>query len=94
MVDIRTFTSWSKYLREAIYNLKEEGYHFNHIADMDNITLAFKRYMTYDFSLKRNMSDFEWKLNAMINKNKNHSIKFPQTLRQPINNKFECYPVQ
>ena len=38
---------------------------------MDIITFAHKRDMTYDFYLKHNMSAFEWKLNAMINKDKN-----------------------
>ena len=44
-----TNTSWSNYLREANDSLKKEGYHFNHIAEMDNKTLAHKRDMTYDF---------------------------------------------
>ena len=66
-----TIFSWSNYLREAIDSLKEEGYHFNHIAEIDIITLAHKRVMTYDFYLKHNMPAFERKLNAMINKDKN-----------------------
>ena len=37
---------------------------------MDIITLAHKRDMTYDFYLKHNLSAIEWKLNAMINKDK------------------------
>ena len=40
MIDNRTFISWSNYLREAINDLKEERYHFNHIVEMDFITLA------------------------------------------------------
>ena len=46
MIDNGTFISWSNCLRKAINNLKEEGYHFNHIAEMDIITLAQKRDMT------------------------------------------------
>ena len=45
---------------------------------MDIITLAHKRDMTYDFYLKHNMSAFEWKLNAMINKDKCLINEFPQ----------------
>ena len=45
---------------------------------MDIITLAHKRDMTYDFRLKHNMSAFVWKLNAMINRDKNLIIKFSQ----------------
>ena len=83
--------SWSNYLREAIDNLKEEGYVFNQIAEMDIITLAHKRNMTYDFYLKYNMPAFERKLNAMINKDENLINKFPQTWRHPIIMKFNCY---
>ena len=32
--------SWSNYLRDVVSNLKEEGYDFSHIAEMDIITLA------------------------------------------------------
>ena len=83
--------SWSNYLRGIISNLKEEGYDFSHIAEMDIITLAKTRDMTYDFYLKHNMSAFEWKLNAMINKDKNVINKFPKNWRHPINTKFNCY---
>ena len=34
MIDNKTFISWSKYLRDAINNLKEEGYHFDQIAEI------------------------------------------------------------
>ena len=54
-----TNVSWSNYIRDAIDKLKEEGYDFSYIAEMDIITLAHKRDMTYDFYLKHNMSAFE-----------------------------------
>ena len=91
MINNTTNISWSNYSREAIDSLKEEGYHFNHIAEMDIITLAHKRDMTYDFYLKHIMPAFEWKLNAMINKDKNLINKFPRIWRHPINIKFDCY---
>ena len=78
MIDSRTFISWSSYLRYANNNLKEEGYHFDQIAEMDFIILAHKRDMTKDFYLKHNMSAFEWKLKAMINKDKTLINRFPQ----------------
>ena len=59
MIDNRTNISWSKCLRDAINNLKEEGNDFNYIAEMDIITLAHKRDMTYDFYLKHILSAFE-----------------------------------
>ena len=47
MIDNKTFISWSNNLREATNDLKEEGYDFSHIAEMDIVTLAHKRGMTY-----------------------------------------------
>ena len=91
MIDNTTNVSWSNYIRDAIDKLKEEGYDFNYIAEMDIITLAHKRDMTYDFYLKHNMSAFESKLNSMINKDKNLINKFPQNWRHPNYTKFNCY---
>ena len=93
LINNTTNISWSSYLREAIDSLKEEGYDFNYIAEMDIITLAYKRDMTYDFYLKHNMPAFEWKLNATINKDKNLINKIPRVWRLPINMKFDCYRV-
>ena len=88
-----TNISWSNYLREAIDSSKTEGYDFNQTAQMDIITLANKQDMTCDFYLKHNMPAFEWKLNAMINKDNNLINEFPQKRRHPINSKFDCYRV-
>ena len=86
MIQNTTNVSWSNYIREAI-----ERCDFSHIAEMDIITLVHKRDMTYDFYLKHNMSAFEWKLNAMINKDKNLINKIPKNWLHPINTKFNCY---
>ena len=93
MINKTTNISWSKYLREAIDNLKEEGYDFNQIAEMDIITLAHKLDMTYDFYLKHNMSAFERKLNAVIKKDKNLINKFLRNWRHPIDMNLDCYRV-
>ena len=86
MIINTTNVSWSNYIREAI-----EGYDFSHIAEMDIITLAHKRDMTYDFYLKHNMFAFELKLNSKINKNNILINKFPKNWRHPINTKFDRY---
>ena len=86
MINNTTKISWSNYIREAI-----EGCDFSHIAEMNIITLTHKCDMTYDFYLKQNISAFEWKLNAMINKDKNLIKKFPKNRRHPINTKFNRY---
>ena len=86
MIHNTTNVSWSNYIRETI-----EGCDFSDIAEMDIITLAHKRDMTYDFYIKHNMSAFEWKLNAMINKDKNLINKIPKIWLHPMNTKFNCY---
>ena len=90
MINNTTNLSWSNRFREATDILKAEGYYFSHIAEIDIITLAKKRDMTYDFYLKHNMPAIEWKLNAMINKDKTLINHFPQNWWQPVNTKFEC----
>ena len=86
MIIITSNVSWPNYIRETI-----EECDFSHIAEMDIITLAHKRDMTYVFYLKHNMSAFEWKLNSKINKDKNLINKFPKNWRHPVNTKFNCY---
>ena len=93
MINNTTNISWSDYLREAIDSLKTEGYDVNQIAEMDIITLALKRDISYDFYLQHNLTAFESKLNAMINKDKTLFDKIPRNWRHPINNEFECYRV-
>ena len=90
MTNNTTNISWSNYLREAIDSLKKEGYLFDHINEMDIITLAHKRDLTYGFYLKHNMPAFEWKLNTLINKDEILINKFPGNWRHPINTKFNC----
>ena len=91
MINNTTNISWSNYLREEIDSLKKERYHFDHIAEMDIITLANKRNLTYDFYLKHKMPAFASKLNAVINKDKSLINNFPRIWRRPINKKFNCY---
>ena len=90
-IDNRTIISSSIYSREAIDNLKTEGYRFNYIAEMDIITFAHKRDMTYDFYLKHKRPAFEWKLNEIINKDKNLINKLPTSWVNPLNRKFKSY---
>ena len=52
----------------VIDDFKDEGYTFNHIAEMLIITIDNKLDMTYDFYIKHKMCALEWKLNALINK--------------------------
>ena len=84
MIDNKTCISWSNYLRDAVDNLQEEGYDPNYIAEIDIVTLAHKRDMTYDFYMKHNMPALEWKLNQLINKDENLINKFPQDWRHPF----------
>ena len=91
MINIKSYVSWTNYLKDVITNLKDEGYDFSHIGEMDIITLAHKRDITYEFYLRHNMPAVEWKINQLINKNKNLINKFPRNWKHPINTRFGCY---
>ena len=71
LFDNKTIISWQKFLEKVIDDFKNKGYIFNHIEEVNIITIANIRDMSYDYYLKHNMHAVERKLNAMINKNKN-----------------------
>ena len=60
---------------------------------MNIITIANKMDKSYDFYIKHSMDAVEWKLNAMINKNKNLTIKLDRNCRRTLKRKFESYHV-
>ena len=91
--DKKTTISWKSFLMKVIDDFKDKGYIFNHIAEMHIITIAIKLDMSYDFYIKHNMCALEWKLNAMVYKNKSLIIKFPRNWRHLLNRKFESYRV-
>ena len=51
-------------------DFKSKGYNFNHITEINIIAKTNKLDMSYDFYIRRNMHAVEWKLNALINKDK------------------------
>ena len=67
--------SWQTFLTKVIDHFKNKGYNFNHIEELNIITRAKKSDMSYDYKIKHNMNLVEWKLNAMIIKNKICSMK-------------------
>ena len=82
---------WKNFLMKVIDHFKEKGY--NHRVEMHMITTANKLVMTFDIYIKHNMHAVEWRLNAMIRKNKNLINKFVRNWRHPLNRKIESYRV-
>ena len=85
--------SWKFFVENVINNFKNEGFDFSHISQMNFIVVCNKMDMTYDYHMKHNMHDVEWKSNAMINKDKNLINKLPQYWINPLNRKCESYRV-
>ena len=81
--------SWYKFLENVISKFKDKGYNLNHIAEMNIITIANKLDMSYDFNIKQNMCALEWKLNAMITKNKNLINTLNRNWRHPLKKKVK-----
>ena len=59
------------------------------MAGMNVLTIANKLDMPYDFYIKHNIHAVEWKLNAMINKNKKFINKLKGKWRHTLIRKFE-----
>ena len=93
LCDSKTMIPRKIFLEKVIDDFKDKGYAFSHIAEMHIMKRANKMDMSYDFYIKHIMHAVEWKLNAMIDKNKNLINKFDRNWRHPLNKKFESYPV-
>ena len=87
--DNKTMISWKFFLEKVIEDFKEEGYIFNHIAEVHIMTIAYKIDMTYDFYAKHNMHAVEWKVNKTLNEKPNLINKFNRNWQHPSNRKFE-----
>ena len=87
--DKKTLIPWKSRLEEVIDDLKNKGYTFNQIAEMHIITIANKLVMSYVFYIEHNMHAVEWKLNALISKNKSLINNFNRNWWHPVKRKFE-----
>ena len=84
---------WQNFSVNAINHFRNNVYNFNHIAEMNIITIANKLDMSYDFYIRHNMHAIEWKVIAMINKNERLVNKLNRNLRHPLYIKFEHVPI-
>ena len=87
--------SWANFLKEVISDFKEKEHNFNPIAEVNVITIAIanKNDMSFDFYNKNKMHAVKWKLNAMINKNKNLIEKLNRNWRHPLIENFKQVPI-
>ena len=92
--DNKTLMPRKSWLEEVIDGSKNKGYTFNYITEMHLITFAIKMDMSNDFYIKHNMHAVQWKLNAMINKDKNLINKLNPYWRHPLVRKFQSYRVR
>ena len=89
----KTMSFWQNFSEKVSDDFKNKGYKFNLFEEMNIITITNKMDMTYDFYIKHNMHAVEWKLNAMINKNKILINNFYDTWKHPLNKKFRIFRV-
>ena len=71
LTDNKTMVSWKIFVENGITNFKSKGFDFSHISQMIIIIVCNKMDMTYDSNMKHNMPAVEWKINQLINKDKN-----------------------
>ena len=53
--DNKTMISWSSFLEKVFDDFRNQAYTFNHLAEMNIITIANKMDMSYDFYIGYNM---------------------------------------
>ena len=90
--DDKVLISWKNLLEDVINDFKNQGYSFDHIAEMNIITFANKLDMSYDFYIKHNMHAVEWKINAMMKKNQNLINKLDKKKCHPLIRNFSHVP--
>ena len=83
--------SWKIFVGNKINNLKNDGFDFIHISEMNIMIVCNKMDMTYDFYMKHNLSAVVWKLNQLINRDKNLINKLPASWIHPLNRKFNTF---
>ena len=59
---------WQNFFDKVTDSFKTKRYIHNHIEEMNIITVANKIDTSYDFHIKQNMHDREWKLFSMVKK--------------------------
>ena len=89
--DNKTIISWQNFSVKVIDDFETREYNFNHKAKMKIITKADKVDMSFDFHIRHNMHAVEWKINALINKNKSLINKLKRKWRHPLILKIESY---
>ena len=55
----KTMSFWYNFLVNVSNDFKDEGFNFNHRAEMNILTIVYKRGMSYDFYIKHNMCALE-----------------------------------
>ena len=93
LTDNKTMVSWKFFAENKINNLKNDGFDFSHISEMNIIIVCNKMDMTYDFYMKHNLPAIEWKLNQLFHKDKNLINKLPREWIHPLNRKYKSYRV-
>ena len=73
--DNKTMISWKMFLETVIDDFKKKLHFFSHIPEIHIITKTNKKDMSYFFYIKHSMCALEWRLNAMINKDKSLTNK-------------------
>ena len=71
IIDYKTVISWRNFLDRVINDFKIKGDYFNHVAELNFITLANKMNTSYDLYIKHNMHAVERKINKITAENPN-----------------------
>ena len=91
LTDNKTIVFRKIFVENVICNFKNEGFDCSLVSHMNIIIVCNEMDMTYEFFMKQNMHVKDWKLNHLINKDKNLINKLPANWVHPLNRKNENY---
>ena len=88
IIDSKTTISWRKFLDKVINDFNSKGYAYNHIVELNIITLANKMNMLYDFYINHIIHAVERKINMIIARNPNLIKSSNRFHNHPIKRKY------
>ena len=92
LFDNKTMISWKNFLEKVITDFSNKGYSFNHIAELNVITITKKLNISYDFYLEHNMPAVERKITMIIAGNPHLLNSLNRSHPHPLIRKYSHKP--
>ena len=92
LIDNKTTISWRNLFDKVIIDFSNKGYDFDHITELNILTIANKMNILYDFYIKHNTHAVERKLNMISARNPNLINSLNRFHNHPLTRKCSHLP--